>query len=71
MNTAIHPLNPIFTEFNDKIFLTPFQVARCLGVSRSTVLYWERSGYLPQAARIGSQKQRRFHREDIIKFLNQ
>lgn len=71
MNMYSHAVNPLFSEFADKTFLTPFQVAKCLGVSRSTVLHWERAGYLPLAARIGPQKQRRFHRDEIIEFMKQ
>ena len=62
-------MNPILTTYKDKVYLNVIQTARCLGVCRNTVLRWESEGYLPQAARVGKQQQRRFHRDELSQFI--
>jgi len=50
--------------------LTTSEVARLLNVHINTVRRWSNQGVL-KTYRIGSRGDRRFHREDIAKFLSQ
>jgi excisionase family DNA binding protein len=50
--------------------LTTSEVARLLNVHINTVRRWSNQGVL-KTYRIGSRGDRRFHREDIARFLSQ
>jgi excisionase family DNA binding protein len=50
--------------------LTTSEVARLLNVHINTVRRWSNQGVL-KTYRIGARGDRRFHREDITKFLSQ
>ena len=50
--------------------LTTSDVARLLSVHINTVRRWGNSGIL-KAYRVGSRGDRRFRREDIVRFLSQ
>jgi len=57
-------------EVDGKQLLTVSEVARLLYVHPNTVRRWERMGVLP-AYRLGPRGDRRFRREDVLRFLEQ
>jgi excisionase family DNA binding protein len=56
-------------DLRSKPTLTPAEVARLLGVHTGTVRKWANRGLL-RSFRVGSRRDRRFRREDIVSFMN-
>jgi excisionase family DNA binding protein len=56
-------------DLRSKPTLTPAEVARLLGVHTGTVRKWANRGLL-RSFRVGTRRDRRFRREDIVSFMN-